>query len=171
MIEFAMVAPVLFLFMMGIIEISLILYAQSVMEGAAFNASRTGKTGYIADSVTREETITGMLHQRAHSLMDVSKISIDSVVYNQFDQIGQAEPFTDVNGNGVRDMGENYTDVNGNGQYDEDMGLAGLGSASQIVVYTVNYPWRIYTPMIDQFLGDDGVYVISSRAVVQNEPY
>ncbi|MBW7837723.1 MAG: hypothetical protein H3C28_13935 [Sphingomonadales bacterium] len=94
-----------------------------------------------------------------------------SQTYQQFDQIGDPEPFIDANGNGERDEGENYTDVNGNGSYDTDMGASGLGNAGEVVVYTVSYPWRIITPLISQFFGANGVLNLSARTVVQNEPY
>lgn len=171
MIEFAIVGPVTFFLVMAIIEISLILYAQTVLEGAAFSASRTGKTGYVADAASREETIIAKLNQHSHSLLDSTKIDIETKVYNEFDQIGEPEPFIDANMNGKRDDGENYTDVNGNGQYDEDMALAGLGSASQVVVYNITYPWQIYTPLIAQFFGELGNYNLTTQAIIRNEPY
>ncbi len=170
-VEFAFVAPTLLLLMMGIMEVSLILYTQSIMEGAAYDASRRGKTGYTEANMTREQTILETLHQRTSALLDTNLITITSTAYNQFDQIGQPEPFTDSNGNGQRDAGENYTDVNGNGHYDTDMGAAGAGIASQIVVYTITYPWPIFTPLIGHFIGENGSINLSARAVIQNEPF
>ena len=35
--------------------------------------------------------------------------------------LGNGEPFTDTNGNGVRDVGESYTDVDGDGSYDQPL--------------------------------------------------
>lgn len=170
-IEFAFIAPVFFLLLMGIIEVSLVMFAQSVLEGAAFNASRTGRTGYVETNLTREQTIIAHLDSRAETLMDTSRIHIDTTVYQQFDQVGEPEPYIDANSNGQHDPGENYTDVNGNGQYDLDMGRVGLGSASQIVVYTITYPWPITTPVIGTMLGTGGTINLTARAVIQNEPY
>lgn len=170
-LEFAIVSPVLMLMVMGIAEMGLAMFAQSVLEGATFSASRLGKTGYSAAASTREETIRNILSERAGVLLDVNKVSMTSQTYQQFDQIGDPEPFIDANGNGDRDEGENYTDVNGNGVYDTDMGASGLGNAGEVVVYTVSYPWRIITPLMAQFFGANGVLNLSARTVVQNEPY
>ncbi len=170
-IEFALIAPILLLLIMAITEISMIMYAQSIMESAAFSASRTGKTGYIASNFSREQTILNELNHRASSLLDSSKITINTTTYGQFSEIGQPEPFVDVNGNGKRDAGENYTDVNGNGQYDNDMGISGAGGGSQVVVYTINYPWPVFTPLIGALIGVQDHINISARAVVQNEPF
>lgn len=170
-LEFALVAPLFFLMVMGTTEVGLSMFAQNVMEGATFAASRLGKTGYVTSGGTQEQTIREVLNNRAGALLDTSKIVITSKVYEQFDQIGQSEPFMDANGDGVRDIGENYTDVNGNGQYDIDMGSSGLGVAGQVVVYTVTYPWQLSTPVVSALLGHDGVINLTARTVVQNEPY
>lgn len=170
-VEFALISPVLVLLVMGILEISLMLFAQTVMEGAAYTASRVGKTGYISTNATREETIIEMLNQRMRPLFNPANISFDTLTYNQFDQIGQAEPFVDVNGNGIRDDDENYSDVNGNGQYDDDMGASGVGSTSQIVVYVIEYAWPVTTPIMREWIGEDGTLNLSSRTIIQNEPF
>lgn len=170
-VEFALVAPMLLLIMMGIIETGLIMFTQNVMEGATFSASRLGKTGYTESGETREDLIIQQLTRRAGTLINASEIEINAVTYAQFDQIGDPEPFIDANHNGTRDSGENYTDSNGNGHYDEDMGIEGLGNAGEVVVYTVSYPWHIYTPMMSRFFGSDGTIDLTARTVVQNEPY
>lgn len=175
-LEFALVLPVLSLLVFGTIEMGLTMLAQGIMESATFAASRLGKTGYATDGnyddlAAREEAMRAILNRRAGILLDTSKISITTKAYAQFDQIGDPEPFIDANGNGVRDDGENYTDINKNGKYDTDMGADGMGNARQVVVYTINYPWRIMTPLIGKFMGHGGVIDLSARTVVQNEPY
>jgi Flp pilus assembly pilin Flp len=170
-VEFALISPIFFLLVVGIIQISLAMLAQNLMEGATFAASRMGKTGYVATGQTREATILSVLSQRAGMLLDINKVTITSKVYQQFSQVGQPEPFIDANGNGIWDPGENYTDVNGNGQYDKDMGVAGLGNSAQVVVYTISYPWAVVPPMIARLMGTAGVLNLTARTVVQNEPY
>ncbi|MDA5193918.1 TadE/TadG family type IV pilus assembly protein [Govanella unica] len=175
-LEFALIAPVLFLLTFGTLEMGLAMLAQQIMESATFTASRLGKTGYSANGNFEDQTarLTAMrkiLNDRAGILLDANKISITTKAYNQFDQIGQPEPFIDTNGNGIRDEGENYTDVNMNGKYDSDMGADGLGNAKQVVVYTVTYPWTLKTPFIGRVMGNNGVLNLSARTVVQNEPY
>lgn len=172
-LEFAMIAPVLIAMLMGTIEISLMMFAQYMLESATHQASRTGKTGYsnTAANQTQAQTIASILNARAALLFDTSKLSVSSLAYAQFDQIGQPEPFTDSNNNGVRDANENYTDVNLNGQYDIDMGRSSYGTSSEVVVYTATYPWPIFTPVVNQFIGQNGTITLSSRFVVKNEPY
>ncbi len=170
-IEFAMVAPVLIILLMGIIEFSLMMTAYNVMESATTVSARLGATGFTTSGISRQQTILNSISDRAGAFVNVDNITITTKYYSQFNQIGDPEPFTDTNGNGVRNNGEPYTDVNGNGQYDSDMGIAGLGNAGDIVVYTANYPWRIVTPLMGTFIGTNGVYTITTHAVTKNEPF
>lgn len=170
-IEFAIVVPVLLLLIFGIVEFATIMLVANIMENATSISSRLGKTGYTASGQSRSDTIRASVIARAGGLVDSNKLTITSKFYKQFDQINNAEPWNDANGNGLAEVGE-YTDINGNGQYDSDMGLAGFGNAEDIVVYTVNYPWSIMTPIMREIIGNgNGEFPITARAVVKNEPY
>ena len=171
-----MISPILFLLVMGIVEIGLIMSAQNTLESATYIASRTGRTGFIETGKTQEETILETLEERASLFMNTSDASIDKMVVNtrtyaDLDEIDAPEPWIDDNTNGQWDPGEAYTDINGNGQWDEDRAGGGYGSAGEIVIYEVTYPWRLFTPLISQVIGTDGIFTLSSRAVVKNEPY
>jgi Flp pilus assembly protein TadG len=170
-LEFAIVAPVFMLLLFGIIEFALIMMVYNVMEGATAISSRLGKTGYTATGITRQQTIINAITDRAGSLIDPQQLTVSTKFYKQFDQINDPEPYTDANGNGSYDAGETYTDINGNSQWDADMGASGYGSAGDIVVYQVSYPWKLSVPLISSLVGTNGVYTITTHAVVKNEPY
>ncbi len=167
-VEFAMIAPVFILVLMGIVEFSLVMFVTSVMEGATSASGRYGKTGYTAAGSTRQQQIIDTVSKRTAGLLDPAQITVTTKVYPSFDSINQEEPYIDTNRNGNHDTDELYTDVNGNGQWDSS-GVAGLGNANDVVVYTVSYPWVINTPIIAKFLGSP--IIVSSRTVVKNEPY
>lgn len=145
-IEFALVAPAFFLIFIGVVEMSLAMLAQHLLENATFNASRLAKTGYIATGRTQIQTVMDVLDTELGSLaplIDVAKISFTSTAFGQLDRIGLP------------------------GQ-----GADGLGAADQIVVYTISYPWKIFTPMISNIIGDaNGIITLTSHIVVRNEPY
>ncbi len=175
-VEFALISPILFLLVMGIVESGLIMSAQNTLESATYVASRTGRTGFVETGKTQEETIMDTLKERASLFLDTNYVSIDAMTvatktYAGFDDINEPEPFVDANGNGVRDNGENFTDINCNGQWDEDRAGSGFGGSGEIVVYTVTYPWPLFTPLVGEFIGTDGIVTLTSRAVVKNEPY
>jgi Flp pilus assembly pilin Flp len=170
-VEFAIIAPVFLILIFGIIEVSSILYVTMVLEGATTTSSRLAKTGYQAQGATRQDMIYDMIKQNAGLLVDTKKISIASLSYGSFSNIGQPEPFTDLNSNGIWNFNEPYSDVNGNGKWDSDMGITGLGGANDIVLYKITYPWPVYTPLLSKFMGNNGIYTITTNVIVKNEPY
>jgi len=170
-LEFALIAPILLALIMGIVETGLVFAADILLKNATHTAARTGRTGFVEVDSTREATVITIIKRQADLLMDPAKLTISSKAYAAFEGVRTPEPFIDANGNGQRDDGENYTDVNGNGQYDLDRGKTGLGGASQVVLYTVSYPWTFITPMIGNLIAQDGVLTLTATAVVQNEPY
>jgi Flp pilus assembly protein TadG len=168
-VEFAFVAPLLLLFMLGIIEVAMILFATSLLEASVREAARYGITGYTYAGVSRESVIRSIVANDTVGLIDVSKLTVSSLTYKTFTDIGQPEPFTDKNHNGKWDPGEAYTDINGNGQWDADMGASGAGGPGDVVLYTVSYQW----PLITGYLSDImGLHIpLSASYAVRNEPW
>lgn len=141
-LEFALVAPVLFLILFGIVEFSLVMFASSVIEGATGNAARLSKTG-------AERSTTGSPTERAQA---------DSARLRQLIL---------ERGSGVlKDRNLNIATIPQGGSQGGSM-----GSSGEIVVYRVTYNWDISTPLIGNLIADDGVFVIGSTTVVVNEPF
>ena len=169
-VEFAFIAPVLALMMCGIVEFSIIAFVSSVLEGATTVTARVGKTGYIAAGNTRQQQIVNSVNDKTQGLLDPAKITVSTKVYAGFEKVGQPEPcISPVNPPCAGTPGVNFVDINGNGQWDSDMGSAGLGNPGDVVVYTVNYPWSVMTPIISNIIGT--TLNLSARAVIRNEPY
>jgi Flp pilus assembly pilin Flp len=167
-VEFALILPLLLLTIVGGIEIAIVLFIGSSIEAAVLEASRYGITG-TEDGVSRADRVLAIVGQKTYGLLDMDQVNLETLVYASFADIGQPEPYTDQNTNGAYDSGEPYTDVNGNGQWDPDMGAAGLGGPSDVVVYRLSYDWGIVTPVIREILGNSVRHV--SSIAVRNEPF
>jgi Flp pilus assembly pilin Flp len=168
-IEFAFIAlPVVYL-MLGIIEFALAMTVGNSLEAATNLSSRLGKTGYVdEDAETQEQTILDEVERRVGPLIDMGKIAITNEVYNDFESLTNPDLFEDKNDDGdTNDAGE-WTDVDGDGFRD---GSDGIGTAGDIVVYRINYPWQVITPLIGDVIGDGGIINLSAYSVVKNEPY
>ncbi|MFA4995025.1 MAG: TadE family protein [Bdellovibrionales bacterium] len=146
--EFALIAPVFFLLLMGVIELCLMEGAQQMLESAAYNTSRLAKTGFVAENQTQAETINQILVNILSSygsLLDPAHVVTTQSSYSSF--------------SGAAAGG----------------GTIGYGTASEIVTYTISYPWKIFTPLMCSALGSlcgtDRVVVLTSTIVVRNEPY
>lgn len=171
-IEFALAFPVIFGLTMGIVEIGHITFANATLEGAVREASRRGVTGFVPDNTSREDHV----RSRIVEMMDIfaleGDIAVDTQVYDSFSDIGKPEPFSDDNDNGTYDEGECFTDINQNGNWDPDMGMAGLGGAGAIVVYSANVNLRLLTPVFRWMTdAESGTIRLEASTAVRNEPF
>ncbi len=164
-----MIFPVFILAIFGIIETAIVLFVSSSIEAAVLEASRFGVTGGLTPGVSREDRVLEIVGDKTYGMVDMDEVDIQTLVYASFDDIGQPEPFDDENLNTVCEDPEPFTDVNGNGVWDADMGAAGLGGPSDVVVYRVSYDWGVMTPLIRDILGDSVRHV--SSVAVRNEPF
>lgn len=171
-VEFTMVAMPLVLTLVGIIEVALILFVNVLLEGSLRDAARYGITGFTTDGLDRTAMIKKIVKDRTAGLIDMNKVRIETLVYQNFSDIGKPEPFTDKSPfNGVYDVGEPFVDVNGNGKWDADMGAAGVGGPGAVVVYRVSYDWPLLTGLLTPLLGSHGYVHLSVSTAVRNEPF
>jgi Flp pilus assembly pilin Flp len=169
-IEFAFIALGLIYFMVGIIEFAMAMTVGNSLEAATNLSSRLGKTGFVDEEAheTQEQTIRDEIERRVGPLIDMGKLTITHQVFNDFTSLNNPDVFEDLNGDGdTTDAGE-WTDVDGDGFRDGD---SGLGTAGNIVVYKIMYPWHVMTPFIGDIVGDHGEIDLVAYSVVKNEPY
>jgi hypothetical protein len=170
-VEFALIAPVCMALVCVFIDLSMVMFITNVMEGGLREASRYAITGYLEPGKTREQKIAEIVKDHSYGLILESDLTIIYKIYPSFEDVGKPEPFVDTNGNGKHDSGEPFTDVNKNGQWDADMGAAGVGGPGDIVAYTVEYKWTLWTPLASEVWGDGGRITLNATIAVRNEPY
>lgn len=142
-VEMALITPVFFMLLIGITEMTLIETAQQLLENAAFNTSRLAKTGFVNSGQTQSQTVSQIMTQELQSFGTFIDTTKVTMTSTAYGS------FTGIGGTGT----------------------AGYGTAQQIVVYVVSYPWTLFTPMIGSIIGTDGKITLTSRIVVRNEPY
>jgi Flp pilus assembly protein TadG len=170
-LEFAFVAPLLIMTVAGVIELGMMLFVDSLLEGGVRSASRFGITGYTPPGVSREDQIRQIIVENSAGLVQPADLTITILSYPNFASVGQPEPYVDANGNGAYDVGESYTDVNANAQWDTDMGAAGAGGSGSVVLYKASVQWSLWTHLLDDIIGDAGKITLAASVVVRNEPY
>ena len=170
-VEFALIAPVCMTLVCVFIDLSMVMFITNVMEGGLREASRYAITGYTETGKTREQKIAEIIKDHSYGLIKAEDITITYKVYPSFGDVGKPEPFVDSNANGQHDAGEPFTDINNNGQWDADMGAAGIGGPGDVVAYTVEYKWTLWTPLAAEIWPNNGVITLNATVAVRNEPY
>ena len=168
-IEFSFTAPLLIMTIVAIMEFSMILFLNASLEGSLRDAARFGSTGFTPVGVNREDVIIDKIKSATLGLVPIESENVTALAYSDFSEVGQPEPWIDENSSGTYDLGEPYTDVNGNGQWDDDMGVPGLGGACNVVVYRVHTEWRLLLGLLASTIGNP--ISLDASTAVRNEPY
>ncbi|MFC3052510.1 TadE/TadG family type IV pilus assembly protein [Kordiimonas pumila] len=168
LIETALGLPILLITIIGVLEVANMLFVSIAVENAVLRASRFGITGSNGEAVSRIDQVRTIIEENTFGRVNMDTVDIQTLVYDQFSDIGEPEPYEDDNDSGTWDEGEAYTDVNGNGAWDADMGTEGLGGAGDIVLYRINYAANSLSGLTD-WAGKS--VNVSSTVAVRNEPY
>lgn len=173
-VEFAIVAPVMLLLLGGLLEMGYVAFARSTLESAILDASRTARVAECpgeAATLIEEEVVARMAVVASHDgqppVLEVRSYGED------FGNVGNPEPFNDLDGNSSFDPGEPFTDINGNGEWDADMGKTGdFGSFGEVVQFSARFNVASILPFVAALINDnDGFYPITADTVVRNEPF
>ena len=167
MIEFAIVAPVMILLIMGLSELAYESYVQAILTGAM---QKAGRDSTIQGNASNSATIDGAVMTMVRAVASSSTYVSSRKSYAQFGNIAP-EPYQDNNNNGQYDQAsECFTDLNGNGVWDADPGASGQGLANDVVVYkmVVTYPRPF--PLMGM-LGWAATQTATSTTILKNQPY
>jgi len=143
-VEMALISPLFFMMLMGIMESCLMFGAQQLLENAAYNTSRLAKTGFVSSGQTQAQTVSQILTTELQSygaLINTANVTMTETDYNSFSSAAAGG------------------------------GTSGYGTEQQIVVYTITYPWKLFTPMLSAIIGTNGIVGLTSTIVVRNEPF
>jgi Flp pilus assembly protein TadG len=154
-IEFAVVAPVFFLLLFGILEIGVIYFAQSTLQYGTDDIARMVRTGQTAAVGVTQDTIrTRVCNDVAPLIPCDSNLSVDIEAFTNFNGVNFSQPL-DANGN-----------MNTMNAYNP-------GQACNVVLVRVFYAWPVFTPLLTPFLSNmaDNRHLLYSAAAFRNEPY
>ncbi len=167
-IEFAIVAPVLFLILFGVFEFAFIVFATIVIESATDIATRTSRIGNLDDINDFKAHIRDVIEEKSFGLINYDRVVITTDTSADYENLNKLpEPETCIKSEGRECV--QWIDTNGNGIYDDGASLA-LGGGGERIEFRVLYPWTIQFPFMGDFIGDNGEYIITASSIVQNEP-
>lgn len=164
-IEFALLAPVLFMFLIGLLDMGQSIYGQVVLNGAVAKAARSSSLE-TANTTAADTEVASLVGK----VLPGAKITSTRKSYYDFNDVGRAEKWNDANNDGTCSNGEAFVDENGNGQWDSDIGVGGNGGANDVVVYTVSATFDplFKIPFIPQLWA---ARKLTASTVTKNQPF
>ena len=166
--EFGLVAPVLFVMIMGIFDMAHTQYTSAMINGAM---QKAGRDLTLENAGSRQTDIDTRVKNEVLTVVpDSATVSFEKLSHFDFADIGEPEDFTDENGDNICNNNEVYVDANGNGQWDPNRGQVGIGGARDAVLYvaTVTYP-RLF-PMYG-LAGLSETVTLEASTVLRNQPF
>ncbi len=167
-VEFALIAPVLLMMVMGIFDLGHNMYTTSMLQGAIQQAARNST---IEGAASNPAALDGMVTKAVRAVSPNSTLQFSRAAYTNFTDMVQPEDFVDSDNDDVCNNGEPFEDANANGTWDVDQGIAGQGGARDAVMYivTVSYP-RLF-PIARLIPGQTDTFTMRSQTVLRNQPY
>lgn len=169
-VEFAVVAPVMALLLLGGFEVAHTLYTRSILQGVVQKTARdsTLESGTTAQAA---KALDDRVIAQASALANNATVKITRRYYRTFSAAAaaKAEAWTDTNTNGICDAGEPFQDENQNNTWDPDGANAGQGGAKDTVVYTATMEYPRMFPIA--MIGGGSTTKLSASTVLRNQPY
>lgn len=158
-VEFALVFPLFFFFLMGFIEFGFIMFGNAVLDSVVTRASRRGMVGCIereCGDAAKVQTIASIKEQiRTNS---IGLIDPDGTNEDGSPKFNIAiQPVNDLAG-----------DLAGEPAW----GTENMGNGGDLVVYAVEYDWSVFLPLPTNIIGfHDEFFTFTFATVVRNEEF
>lgn len=167
LVEFAFVAPVMIVLLMGLFDLGFQTYAQTSLQGALQEAGRSStlEPGAISYAQMDAEVTSAV-----QNIVPGAQVTFTRKSYQNFSDVRQPEEFTDTNNNDVCDNNEPFEDLNGNGNWDSDRGSDGAGGARDAVLYNATASFGRVFPL-HRFVGLPKDITIDAGTVLRNQPF
>jgi len=165
-VEFAFVAPILVLTLLGLFDLGYKSYVASNLQGALHEAARLGTVG---NKTTAQ--IDAHIQSRLNQFSRGATITITHKSYLDFSGVTVPETITsDTVPIGTYNVGDCYQDANANGAYDTDRGKSGMGNSEDVLHYTITMSYPRLFPLT-KLMGLSATDTIASSTVFRNQPY
>jgi len=166
--EFALVAPILMVMLMGIFDMAHSQYTAAQINGAM---QKAGRDLTLESAGSQQTTIDQRVISRVKTVVpNNATVTLEKLSHFDFRDIGEAENFTDSNNDMICNNGEPFEDANDNGQWDADRGSTGIGGARDAVLYKATVEWPRLFPVAG-LIGMSPNMTLTSSTVLRNQPY
>ena len=176
-VEFAIVAPVLGMLLLGAFDVAHTLYMRAALQGVVQKAARdlTLESGLVTAT---QNGIDDKVKAQIKQLANNGTVTITRQYYRSYEHAAASkfEPWTDTNNNGTCDgpqgstPGEPYEDTNGNNRWDATGGNLSQGGAKDAVLYTASISYPRFFPMYN-LIGGSRTTKVTASTVLRNQPY
>jgi len=165
-IEFAFVAPVFFMLLLGTFEAAIMFFSQAVLQNGMVDMGRMIRTGQVncynkagdgscSSNMTQTQFRTMLCDKVSPLIQCDTNLQIDVTTFTDYGGLNRSNPVLPDN------------------TLDPAMNRYQTGTACDVVLARAFYTWRVATPLLSWFLvnmGDD-TRLVTAATAFRNEPY
>jgi Flp pilus assembly protein TadG len=154
LIEFALLAPVFFMLVIGLVEFVLFQYKTYALNHVVYEAARNLQTGEVQNSGSMATAFHDEVCEAAGPMIDCEKIIFDVRAFDAIDEISYPPVEFDDDGNPMNFVFE-------------------PGGPEQYSVVRASIHHQFVTPFMDKLfrIGPDMPAIVNAYCVVRNEPW
>jgi Flp pilus assembly protein TadG len=155
-IEFAMIAPILFVLIMGLIEVGVVYVGQFMLQDAINEAARLIRTGQVATGSMTKTAFRQYVCDKVSALLSCDgNLQIDVESFSNFSSASYSSP------------------LNADKTLNTSLDNYSTGAVCNVVLVRGFYTWNVVTPLMSTFLVNmaNSKHLISAAAAFRNEPY
>lgn len=155
-IEFAFVAPIFFILLMGTIEAALVFFAQATLQNAVSEVGRQIRTGQVQTAGTTQGQFRTEICDAISPLLSCSTdLQIDVESFGTYGGVSFTPP------------------LDSNGNLNAGLNNFNTGNPCSVVLVRAFYQWQLFTPALSWFLVNmsGNRHLLSAAAAFRNEPY
>jgi Flp pilus assembly protein TadG len=154
MIEFALLAPVFFMLVMGLVEFVLFQYKTYALNHVVYEAARNLQTGEVQNAADMEAAFHEEVCDKAGAMIDCNAIVFDVRSFDELKDIDFPPPQFDSDGSPTNFVFE-------------------PGGANKYSVVRAAIHHQFITPFMDKLfhMGPDLPAIVNSFCIVKNEPW
>ncbi len=171
LVEFAFVAPVFLLMLMGAMDVGYTMYLRAVASGALEEAARSGALQGATPSQLEADIRDSMFNILPEYAQTNDNVIISTKNYTDFSRIDAAEKIVlDNDSDGVLDTGDCWIDEDLNNQFGNNDGANGIGGADDSVYYNVTIEMESLFPLY-RFINGSSLKTFDVQTLVVNQPF
>ena len=154
MIEFALLAPVFFMTILGLVEVVLFQYRTFALNHVGYEATRNLQTGEVQAASNMEGAFRQEACDRAGVLIDCNRLVFDVRTFEELSDVTYPAPTFGENG-----LPNNF--------------VFQPGGPNEYSVVRASLQHRFITPFMDYLfqMGPDRPAIVNSFTIVKNEPW
>ncbi len=155
-IEFAFIAPIFLVLLMGTMEAGIIFLGDIVLENATYDAARQIRTGQVELSAMTQAQFRQLICNEISPLLRCdANLQIDVETFANFGSVGMPNP------------------VRADGTLDPSLNNWAPGTVCSTVLVRSFYTWAVATPLLTPFLVNmgSGHHLMTAASAFRNEPY